>query len=110
MKVAYVLSSPNCQKILTSMIIPQLQDSRHGAEVIGMFFLMDNTFFLMEGTETGRELQELQEQTGMLLMGCDQCVLERNLEKKLIPSAKIGCFPNLYAALSGSGLDQVITL
>jgi len=110
MKVAYVLSSPNCQKILTSMILPQLQEDRHGANVLGMFFLVDNTFFLMDGTETGKELQELQEKTGMLLMGCDQCIYERGLEGKLIPAAKVGCFPNLYAALSGSGLDQVITL
>lgn len=110
MKVAYILSSPTCQKILTTMIIPQLQEKRHGAEVVGMFFLMDNTYFLMNGTETGRDLQELQEMTGMLLMGCDQCVYERSLDGKLIPSAKIGCFPNLYAALSGAVPDQVITL
>jgi hypothetical protein len=110
MKVAYVLSSTNCQKILTSMIIPQLQEDRHGAEVLGMFFLVDNTFFLMNGTETGKDLQELQEKTGMLLMGCDQCVFERGIEGTLIPAAQVGCFPNLYAALSDSGLDQVITL
>ena len=110
MKVAYVLSSPTCQKILNTMIIPQLQEDRHGAEVLGMFFLVDNTYFLLDGTETGRELQELQEKNGMLLMGCDQCVHERNLDGKLIAGATIGCFPNLYAALAGSGLDQVITL
>ena len=84
MKVAYVLSSTNCQKILTSMIIPQLQEDRHGAEVLGMFFLVDNTFFLINETETGTDLQELQEKTGMLLMGCDQCVHERGLEGKPI--------------------------
>jgi hypothetical protein len=110
MKVAYVLSSTNCQKILSSMIIPHLQEDRHGAEVRGMFFLVDSTFFLMSETETGKDLQELQEKTGMLLMGCDQCVFERGLAGKLIPAAKVGCFPNLYAALSGSGLDQVISL
>lgn len=110
MKVAYILSSPNCQKILTTMIIPQLQENRHGAEVLGMFFVVDNTFFLMDGTDTGRELQELHEKSGMLLMGCDQCVHERGLDDKLIPAAKIGCFPNLYAALANSGVNHVISL
>jgi len=46
----------------------------------------------------------------MLLMGCDKCVHERGLDGRLVPAAQIGCFPNLYAALAGSGLDQVITL
>ncbi|NSW87463.1 MAG: sulfur reduction protein DsrE [Syntrophobacteraceae bacterium] len=110
MKVAYILSSPNCQKLLTSMIIPQLQAGKHGAEVLGMFFVMDNTYFLLDGTETGEDLQELSGATGMLLMGCDQCVHERGLDGRLVPAAQIGCFPNLYAALAGSGLDQVITL
>lgn len=110
MKVAYVFSSTNSQKILSSMIIPQLHEKRHGADVLGMFFFMDNTFFLMNGTEMGEELQAVHEKTGVMLMGCDQCVYERGIEQNLIPAAKIGCFPNLYAALADSGLDQVITL
>jgi hypothetical protein len=92
------------------MIIPQLQESRHGAEVLGMFFMVDNTFFLMEGTEAGADLQALHEQTGMILMGCDQCCHERGLNGKLIPAANLGCFPTLYAALAGTGVEQVITL
>jgi hypothetical protein len=28
----------------------------------------------------------------------------------LIKGAQIGCFPQLYAALGGAGVDQVITL
>jgi hypothetical protein len=68
------------------------------------------SYLIMDGTETGKDLQELQEETGMLLMGCDLCVYERGLEGKLIAAAKVGCFPNLYPALSGSGLDQVISL
>jgi len=110
MKVAYVLSSTNCQKILNLMIIPQMEENRHGAEVAGMFFLMDNTFFLVEGTDMGRRLQALHDKTGMLMMACDQCAYERKLEDKLVPGAALGCFPNLYAALSSVGVDQVITL
>lgn len=111
MRVAYVFSSTNSQKILANMIIPQVMEDRHGAEVVGMFFFMDNTFFLLEGTEMGKMLQSLHEKTGLLLMACDQCAYERGIADRLIPGAHIGCFPNLYASLRGAGgVDQVITL
>lgn len=111
MKVAYIFSSNYSHKLLENMIIPQLENDCHGADVAGMFFFMDNTFLIMEGTETGTRLQALQEKTGMLLMGCDQCTNERGITEKLIPGANVGCFPNLYACLgSAGGVDQVITL
>jgi len=110
MKVAYVFSTANSQKILNSMIIPQLEKDTHVAEVVGMFFFMDNTFFLLKGTEMGERLRGIQEKTGMLLMACDQCAMERNIENDLVPGAAIGCFPQLYSSLAGVGVDQVITL
>ncbi|HAL30032.1 MAG TPA: sulfur reduction protein DsrE [Coriobacteriia bacterium] len=110
MKVAYVFSTPNSQKILDTMIIPQLEEGRHGVDVVGMFFFFDNAFFLLDGTEMGRKLQTLQEKTGMLLMACDQCAYERHIADSLIPGAGIGCFPDLYAALGPAAPDQVITL
>jgi len=83
----------------------------HGAEVVGMFFFMDNTYMLLKGTEFGERLQKLQEKTGMLLMACDQCAEERGITNDLIPGAYVGCFPSLYAALKNAGgVDQVITL
>ncbi len=110
MKVAYVFSTSNSQKILNTMIMPQLEKDTHVAEVVGMFFFMDNTFFLLKGTETGERLQAIQERTGMLLMACDQCAMERNIENDLVSGAAIGCFPQLYGSLAGVGVDQVITL
>jgi len=111
MKVAYVFSSGNSQKILSTMIIPQILEERHGVDVAGMFFFMDNAFFLLDGTEMGKLLQEVHEKTGLLLMACDQCALERGIAESLIPAANIGCFPHLYASLRGAGgVDQVITL
>jgi sulfur relay (sulfurtransferase) complex TusBCD TusD component (DsrE family) len=93
------------------MIVPQLEDGGHGAEVVGMFFFMDNTYFLLKGTEIGERLQALQEKTGMLLMACDQCADERSITNDLVPGALAGCFPGLYAALGNAGgVDQVITL
>lgn len=111
MKVAYVFTTTTSQKILKNMIIPQALEDRHGAEVVGMFFFMDNAFFLLDGTEMGESLQALHEKTGCLLMACDQCAYERGIAESLIPGAQIGCFPNLYASLRGAGgVDQVITL
>jgi len=110
MKVAYIMSSTNSQKILNLMILPQLEQERHGADVLGIFFFMDNTYFLMKGTDMGERLQALHEKTGMIIMGCDQCVYERKIENMLAPGATRGGFPTLYAVLGSAGVEQVITL
>lgn len=110
MKVAYIFNSTNAHKILDSMIIPQLESGTHGVEVLGMFFFMDNTMFLMKGNPVGERLNELHKKTGMIIMGCDQCTIERGIGDKLVDGATIGCFPNLYACLGSAGIDQVITL
>ena len=111
MKVAYIFATTTSQKILNTMILPQLESGKHGAEVKGMFFFMDNTFFLVDGTPMAARLQAVADKTGMLLMACDQCAIERGIEKKLAGGAAIGCFPTLYAALGEiGGVDQVITL
>ena len=111
MKVAYVFATTNSQKILSTMILPQLEAGKHGADVKGMFFFMDNIFFLVEGTPMAQRLQAVADKTGMLLMACDQCAIERGIDRKLIGGAAIGCFPNLYAILGEiGGVDQVITL
>ncbi len=110
MKVAYVLESPHAQNILTNMIIPQMEAGNHGADVVGMFFIMDNAYFLMEGTDTGERLAKLHEKTGVVLLGCDKCVKERKLEDKLVKQAAIGCFPICYATLDSAGVDHIITI
>jgi hypothetical protein len=55
----------------------------------------------------------------MLLMLCDQCALERCLAAGEVGAAlpagtvagvRVGCFPDLYAALAGDPPDDVITL
>lgn len=43
-------------------------------------------------------------------MACNICAIERGIDEKLIDGACIGCFPDLYKALEGSGVEQVITL
>jgi hypothetical protein len=109
MKVAYLFTSTLSHKVL-NMMIPQIENERHGVDVVGMMFFVDNAFFLTKGDAIGERLHQLQEKTGMLLMACDMCAYEREINKKLIDSAKIGCFPDLYKAIiEAGGVDQVIT-
>jgi len=109
MKVAYIFESPRSFDILATMIIPQLEENRHGATVVGMFFMFDNTYLIAKWNPLGQRINALAEK-GMLVMGCDQCCYQRNIADSLIPKAGIGCFPDLYAALGKVGVDQAITL
>jgi hypothetical protein len=112
MKVAYIFSTQghSVSYKLGQMILPQLEKGIHGADVVGMFFFEDNCYVLVEGNPIGERLAKVAAESGMLLMGCDQCCYERDIADQLVEGATIGCFPNLYEALSGSPPDQVITL
>lgn len=133
MKVAYVFALPRSASYkLGRMILPQLEAGTHGVEVVGMFFFDDNTFVLRQGDPIGERLAKVAAETGMLLMMCDMCALERHLaegepkwcdaegmgrttpgEVRAINTVKgvhVGCFPDLYQALAGNPPDQVITL
>jgi sulfur relay (sulfurtransferase) complex TusBCD TusD component (DsrE family) len=120
-KVAYVFSTSGhtASYKLAKMILPQLEAGTHGVEVVGMFFFDDNTYLLRAGDPVGERLGRVAAESGMLLMLCDQCALERYLAEGEIGSAvpkdtvagvQVGCFPDLYTALAGDPPDQVITL
>jgi hypothetical protein len=111
MKVAYIFQSDRVSDILTHMIIPQLEENRHGADVVGMFFFFDNNYLITKGNPLGERINTIAEKAKMLIMGCDLCCYKRDIADKLISQARIGCFPDLYAAIEkAGGLDQVITL
>ncbi len=110
MKVAYIFSTTLAHRILSTMIIPQMEEGRHGVDVAGMFFFVDNCFMLVKDNAVAERLKKLMDKNKMLLMGCDQCCYEREIDKKLVDGARIGCFPDLYAALGPAKVDQVITL
>jgi len=125
MRVAYVFTT-NMSAIhkLGSMILPQLEQNRHGADVVGMMFFDDNVYCLRQGDPIGERLARVAAERGMLLMVCDQCAVRRNLAdgtfeqcgsgnvkaKGLVDGVVAGCFPQLYEALSGAQVDQVISL
>ncbi|MGH9372540.1 MAG: SaoD/DsrE family protein [Vicinamibacterales bacterium] len=133
MKVAYVFNSPRAASYkLGQMILPQLEAGTHRVTVVGMFFFDDNVFVLRRGDPIGERLALLATAKGMLLMMCDMCALERNLAegqprwcdpsgkgrtqpadcqvKDTVAGVQVGCFPDLYEALSGNMPDQVIAL
>jgi sulfur relay (sulfurtransferase) complex TusBCD TusD component (DsrE family) len=121
MKVAYVFSTSGhtASYKLGKMILPQLEDGNHGVDVVGMFFFDDNTFVLRKGDPLGERLGNVARDSGMLLMLCDQCAIERGLAEgepmnarpiDTVEGVQVGCFPDLYAALAGNPPDQVITL
>ncbi|HET8550496.1 MAG TPA: SaoD/DsrE family protein [Bryobacteraceae bacterium] len=112
MKVAYIFSTQGhtVSYKLGRMILPQLEEGRHGADVVGMFFFEDNCYLFLKGNAVGERLAACAKKTGMLLMCCDQCCYEREIADKLMAPVTIGCFPDLYKALSSNMPDQVITL
>jgi hypothetical protein len=123
MKVAYVFSTSGhtASYKLGKMILPQLEKDAHGAEVVGMMFFDDNTYLLRAGDPMGERLARVAKQKNILLMMCDSCALERGLAeggpwpeesrpKGTVEGVRVGCFPDLYAALTADPPDQVITL
>lgn len=112
MKVAYIFSSQGhtVSYVLGRMILPQLEENRHGAQVVGMFFFEDNNYVLLDGNPIGERLGTVAQAQNILLMGCDQCCYEREIAHQLLPGVEIGCFPDLYGALAANPPDQVITL
>ena len=109
---------------LATMILPQLEGDFHGVDVVGMFFFDDNTYCMRKGDPIGERVSKIAKEKGILLMLCDQCAVRRNLAKgtfeqcgtgevepkDTVEGVHVGCFPQLYKALSGNMPDQVITL
>ncbi|TCJ17353.1 sulfur reduction protein DsrE [Rubrobacter taiwanensis] len=121
MKVAYIFSTSGhtASYKLGRMILPQLEEGSHGAEVVGMFFFDDNTYILRAGDPLGERLASVAAERGILLMLCDRCALERGLAEGepldarpvgTVRGVRVGCFPDLYGALSDDPPQQVITL
>jgi hypothetical protein len=83
---------------------------RPGARGARMFFFVDDKGPAVRGSPTGERLAQIFRKSGMLLMGCEQCCHQRSIVDRLIEGIPIGCFPDLYQALPGAEIDQVIAL
>ncbi|TAN20612.1 MAG: sulfur reduction protein DsrE [Acidobacteria bacterium] len=137
MKVAYlfVTSGHTADYKLGKMILPQLEAGTHGVEVVGMFFFDDNAYILRKGDPIGERLAKVAKEKNIWLGVCDMCALDRGLaagepvwcqpdRKSARPAAApgkiklqsaieglhVGCFPDVYKALSGNPPDLVISL
>ena len=125
MKIAYVFSTNMSTTFkLATMILPQLEQGIHGADVVGMMFFDDNIFALRKEDPVGERLSKVSLESNILLMVCDQCAVRRNLAdgtfeqcgtgevkaKGFVKGVVAGCFPQLYSALGANPPDQVITL
>ncbi|MEL7302826.1 MAG: SaoD/DsrE family protein [Pseudomonadota bacterium] len=125
MNVAYVFATDMAATYkLATMILPQLEEDRHGVTVVGMFFFDDNLFVLRQGDPVGERLARVAAEKRILLMMCDQCALRRNLAlgelsqcgtgdvvpKDVVDGVQVGCFPQLYTARAPAKPDHVITL
>jgi hypothetical protein len=123
MKVAYIFSTSGhtASYKLGQMILPQLERRGHGVEVVGMMFFDDNTYLLRKGDPMGERLAKVAKEQNILLMMCDACALERGLaqggkwpekstSRDTVEGVQVGCYPDLYAALSSNPPDQIITL
>ena len=125
MKIAYIFRNNMASTFqLSSMILPQLENKKHGVEVIGMMFFDDNLYVLAKGNEFGERLSKVAKEQKILLMMCDQCAIRRgfgegNFEqcgtgeikaKGTVEGVIAGCFPQLYRGLSFNPPDQIITL
>ena len=125
MKIAYIFKTNMASTYqLASMILPQLENNAHVAEVAGMFFFDENVNILRKGDAYGERLAKVAKEKGILLMACDQCAVRRGLAegtfeqcgsgevtpKGLIEGAHVGCFPQLYTALAPAGINLAITL
>ena len=91
MKVAYVFSSTTSQKILNTMIIPQLEKGTHGVEVAGMFFFMDNTFSCWKAPRWVKDCASSRKLTACCSWPATSAPWSA-ASTKPIKGAQIGCF------------------
>jgi len=110
MRVLYIFQSPNASTILDRMIIPQLGRGDHGAEVAGMFFFGDTTFFFLPENPIGEQLARLADKLGFFIICCDFCCEQRGISGRLYPGIEEGCFPDVYRRAKDHGAEQVISL
>lgn len=124
MKVAYIFESNDAATYkLQDMILPQLEEDRHGARVEMMFFFDDNCHVLRDGYELGARISKVAHERDIALILCDQCAEKRGLARQqpqgedniyqpinTYDNVAVGCFPDVYEMAEERSVDQVITI
>ena len=129
MKIAYVFSTSGRTATykLGAMILPQMEDGNHGAEVVAMFFFDDNNFILRKGDPIGERLAKIATEKGIRLISCSQCSMERSLAEgdcagegcctfkkpdavHCVSGVTCGCWPDFYKACEEAGVDHIVSL
>lgn len=107
-KISYLALTNLAQYVLLNMVIPQVEEGRHNAEVVGLFLIHDNVLMGVKGSPTASRLKVLSER-GTYIQACDQCVIMRDLMNSLEDFVKVGCFPDFYAKVLDRS-DFIVTL
>jgi sulfur relay (sulfurtransferase) complex TusBCD TusD component (DsrE family) len=123
MKVVYIFESADAATYkLQEMILPQIEENRHGADVEMMFFFDDNCHVLRDGYELGSRLSNVARSNDIVLMMCDRCAEKRDLAERnedatdsyqainTYENVSVGCFPDVYEMAEERSVDQVITI
>jgi intracellular sulfur oxidation DsrE/DsrF family protein len=108
MKLAYMFESGVCHNILSTMIVPQMEEHKHHAEVVGMYFFGDATYILTKGNKLGERIQKLRTKHPFVLVVCEQSVLHREIDKNLMDGVTVGCFPEFFKAIEATGVQHII--
>lgn len=108
MKLAYMFESSLSHNILSTMVLPQMEEGKHHAEIVGMYFLGDAVYMLAKGNRLGERIQKLRARMPFAVVACDQSVLGRDLDKNLIDGVTVGCFPDFYQRIESAGVQHVI--
>lgn len=124
MRVAYIFESGDAVTYkLQEMILPQLEENRHGVDVEMMFFFDENVHSLRKGNDLGARISAIAQDRDIALMLCDQCAHTRDLAIKegseqgdqytpanTYSNVDVGCFPDVYQMAENREVDQVITI
>ena len=134
MKIVYVFfSAGQGLHHLLYKILLQLEEGTHGSTVVGMCFFDENALILQQDNPYGVRLADIAQKKDIVLMYAQKSDLEpklnidhfadggtANYSRRLKPSEctvitirygeHIGCFPDLYAALSENRPEHVISL
>ena len=104
MKVAYIFKSNMASTFqFATMILPQLEQGKHGAEVAGMMFFDDNLFCLAQGNDVGMKLAKVAKENNIVIIAKDQPIRRLPVSPKNTFAGNLLYFKNAHVpAIKGT--------